>query len=140
MRSEDYKLCLALKLGGWKIWYEPKLKLKHYMPEERLDWMYSCLLLRGVGAFDIGLLPYFYAQNKNHQPSKKYWIRLLVKNLIGMVIKAHKLILMNFGSFEGDADVLKLERSLGFVWSLIRYNKKFDQRIMQITSSSWVRL
>ena len=45
----DYELCLALRLAGWQLWYEPRLRLKHYLPAHRLQWSYLRRLLRGVG-------------------------------------------------------------------------------------------
>lgn len=140
MRSEDYELCLALKLGGWRIWYEPRLRLRHFMPEQRLDWMYLRKLMRGVGASESNLFPYFYAQSDTYHPSKVYWVRLLVKNLISLALKPHKLFQMIFRSLEGDGDVLKLEKSLGLVGPLVRQNIKFDRRIKKIRDSEWVRL
>jgi Predicted glycosyltransferases len=36
----DTELCNALKLAGYRIWYDASLKFKHFIPKERLTWQY----------------------------------------------------------------------------------------------------
>ena len=59
MGSEDVELCLAIKLNGWQLWYEPQLRLVHFMPAERLSWQYLKRLSLGTGGSYAGLVPYF---------------------------------------------------------------------------------
>jgi glycosyltransferase involved in cell wall biosynthesis len=140
LRSEDYELCLALKLRGWKLWYEPTMKLRHYLPQERLDWMYLRRLLRGVGESDIGLLPYYYAQNRSFRPPKLLWTRLFLSTLKNMVPRAHKFLLMKYCRFEGDASVLQLERSVGLLKSLTRQKNQFDLRTKRLVEAGWIKI
>jgi hypothetical protein len=35
---------MTLRLGGWKLRIDPRLRLQHFMPSNRLQWMY----LRGL--------------------------------------------------------------------------------------------
>lgn len=54
----DQELCFHFALSGWRLWYEPRLRLKHYMPAGRLEWRYLRRLLRGAGWSSPWLEPY----------------------------------------------------------------------------------
>lgn len=134
MRSEDYEMCLALRLRGWKLWYEPKLKLKHYLPAERLDWTYLRRLLRGVGASDLGLRPYYFGTSRK----KDQWQRLVLVTVFKLLKNPKKLLLSTIRSCEGDRDVLSIERSIGLLSTLIRIRKKYDRIFVDFNRSGWV--
>jgi glycosyltransferase involved in cell wall biosynthesis len=38
--GEDNEMCYALILGGYKIWYDSRLRFQHFIPAERLTWQY----------------------------------------------------------------------------------------------------
>ena len=139
LRSEDYELCLALKLRGWKIWYEPNLKLKHFMPAGRLDWMYLRKLLNGVGQSDAKLLPYFYAQNKAYRVPRLAWLRLLLRTAGKIIPRSHKFLLMRSRRFEGDPDILEIERSAGLIKSVLQQRSYFDVQAARIVNASWIK-
>ena len=61
LSGEDTELCLALRLAGWRLWYEPCLQMKHRIAETRLSWRHLCLLSRGDGASSVLLDPYHFA-------------------------------------------------------------------------------
>ncbi len=65
--SEDYELCLALRLAGWWIWYEPRMRLRHYLPVHRLTWRHLKSMVRGWGASTVYLDPYFMAIDPNQK-------------------------------------------------------------------------
>jgi len=136
MRGEDYEMCLAMRLRGWKLWYEPKLTLKHYMPPERLNWKYLRRLLRGVGASDPTLRPYYLAITRK----KDFWRRQIIALFMGMMKSPMKLLLATFCSCEGDHEVLMIERSFGFIWALMRIRKNYDRLFLDFNRSGWVTL
>ncbi|MFD2247976.1 glycosyltransferase [Pontibacter ruber] len=54
----DYELCYAIALAGYDIWYEEKLRFKHFMPEKRITWEYCVRLYKeGAQSLDV-LIPY----------------------------------------------------------------------------------
>ena len=61
--GEDNEICYQLRLAGWRIWYEPRLQLKHYLPSGRLTWPYLLRLYRGSGEAVALLLPYFWVMS-----------------------------------------------------------------------------
>ena len=78
----DTELCLALRLAGWRLWYEPRLRLKHRIAEARLPWPSLCLLSRGDGASSIFLDPYHFALSgstvgRRRQLGSSWWWRTL---------------------------------------------------------------
>ena len=56
--GEDTELCLALRLAGWTLRYDPRLRLIHHLPADRLNWPYLRALQRGFGSASIQLAPY----------------------------------------------------------------------------------
>jgi len=48
-RLRDTELCLALRLAGWRLWYEPRLRLQAFIPAKRLEWSYLRRHYRGAG-------------------------------------------------------------------------------------------
>jgi len=48
--GEDEELTLVLQIRGWKLWYEPCLKLKHYIPASRINLEVVCSMYLGFGS------------------------------------------------------------------------------------------
>lgn len=146
MRSEDYEMCMALRLRGWKLWYEPRLQLKHYIPAERLNWQYLRRLLRGVGMSSLGLDPYYFAlQNKKMKKFKqRFFIRTWqIQVLISLITLSRyfrKLILSMTYPLEGDADTLLIERSIGRLLALLKQRKKYDIMLKKIQIAPWIKV
>ena len=46
--GEDYEICYALALAGWRIWYDSRLKLTHFIPAQRLSNAYLWRLADGI--------------------------------------------------------------------------------------------
>ena len=44
--GEDMEICYALRLLGWRIWYDDRLAFKHYLSANRLDWKYFLKLVQ----------------------------------------------------------------------------------------------
>ncbi|MGH7265987.1 MAG: hypothetical protein ACREMB_14255, partial [Candidatus Rokuibacteriota bacterium] len=53
----DAEICFALRLAGWRLWFEPRMRLRHFIQTHRLDWWYLRRLFRGVGASSVGFDP-----------------------------------------------------------------------------------
>jgi hypothetical protein len=43
----DSELSYFLRLAGWRLWLNPQLRLRHYLPSRRLDWQYARRLAFG---------------------------------------------------------------------------------------------
>jgi glycosyltransferase involved in cell wall biosynthesis len=39
--GEDCEIIYCLRLAGWRVWMEPRLRLRHFLPARRLAWNYA---------------------------------------------------------------------------------------------------
>lgn len=48
--GEDPELCFAIQLVGYRLWYEPSLKYKHFIPKARLSEKFITDSIHGISA------------------------------------------------------------------------------------------
>ena len=72
--GEDNELCYALALAGYRIWYDERLKFRHFIPAERLRWEYVCRLYRGNVKSEVNLRPYRHLLHHRAVPPLA-WLR-----------------------------------------------------------------
>ena len=53
--GEESEILLLFKLMGLSLYYDPELKIKHFMTSERLNWKYYLRLRKSLGASSIYL-------------------------------------------------------------------------------------
>lgn len=62
--GEDDEAVLHLHRAGWEIWYNPAMKIDHYISSDRLQWPYLRRNLEGIGLSRYHLrmlkLPYWW--------------------------------------------------------------------------------
>lgn len=142
--GEDYEICLALRLRGWKIWYEPSLRLQHYMTSSRLRWSYLCKTLRLVGWSSPDLDPYYYASSKISSGKsllldvKMYWLIEIFRAIKGLIMILPTFIISILVSCEGNDKVLLKERLLGRISRLSSLRTEFDESCLCIMNSAWL--
>ena len=56
--GEDAELSYALRLAGWRLYYDPTLAYQHYMPASRLSWSYFMRLQHALGEASVPLKHY----------------------------------------------------------------------------------
>jgi len=123
--GEDSELCFALRLAGWKIWYQSDLVLVHDIDLNRLNWNELRKMFRGFGVGRAGHDPYFFAE-KAPKFSQHWYIQALIV-LINILKKTDQFILSRFKSVEGNNDELKIEHKIGHLIFLLRKRSKFDK-------------
>lgn len=145
--GEDVELCLALRLAGWRLWYEPRLRMQHFLSARRLNWSYLRRLHRAFGAAHLGLSPYFYAVNERDraeaegviQTLRRSWhIRALV-SLLRLLPRGYTVVVSRFTRGEGDARVLQVEHDLGRLGELLRQRGSYGRRIRDVSDARWWR-
>jgi glycosyltransferase involved in cell wall biosynthesis len=122
--GEDSELCLALRLAGWQLWYDPALWLRHFMPRGRLTWRYLLQMQRGFGAA-FPVLEAYHAQ-LNGLPQRRWQERALRAAARLCTLAAQRPLLLLGASTEGDAAALAWERALGRFLTLIRERSRCD--------------
>lgn len=94
--GEDYEICYSIALVGYDIWYDDRLKFKHFMPKVRLTWDYHIRFFKdGAGSYEV-LIPYQLILNHGCNNLFLFDIRLLrfmlssLKSLIKLSIRQNR--------------------------------------------------
>jgi len=139
--GEDAELCFSMKLAHWKIWYCPELKLCHFIRSDRLNWKYLKRLHYNFGASSAILHLYtdelgmFHSRRKHLKDAgwqKTFWshIRHLLKD-------KYLLKYLSPIGYEGDKDVLYVERILGEIVFIFKNRKKYASWRNSIRTAQW---
>ena len=83
--GEESEILLLFKLMGLAIYYDPELKIKHYMKSERLEWKYYLRLKKSLGASSVYLDTYKNVINQiiqGEKPKSISWIMGIIKAFI----------------------------------------------------------
>ena len=73
LSGEDWELCFALRLAGWRLWYEPRLVFAHLLDQSRFEARHLKRLHAGFGAGSVMLDPYEWALgNMERFPTRRH--------------------------------------------------------------------
>ncbi|MBE9166963.1 glycosyltransferase family 2 protein [Pleurocapsales cyanobacterium LEGE 06147] len=132
----DTELCYALRLAGWRLWYSPKLHLKHFMTAQRLQWSYLRRLSRSFGAASISLEPYHFALDPNRNTFKgklcQRWEWRFLGDLKNLLLRWYILLISFFTDLEGNTEVLAIEGLLGRFIEILQQRKTYNTRFQKI--------
>ncbi|HKV55171.1 MAG TPA: glycosyltransferase [Candidatus Binataceae bacterium] len=140
--GEDHELALILRLCGWKLWLDPRLRFEHFMPAWRLNWNYL-LHLQHIRNADLARIDPYYiildSRTKQHGVRRARWIfslahvvRCLAQNL---VLRPHKVI---WGSrFEGDEDGFRIACYLGRLRGLLLNRTRYGSDLRLVANTDW---
>ncbi|HRB00843.1 MAG TPA: glycosyltransferase [Ignavibacteria bacterium] len=137
----DSELCYALRLAGWKIWFDESLKLEHFLPANRLTWEYLRKLNRGFGRQKINFDAYIknFSKDKSlHQDTNwKSKIYLLIKKLRSYGFKK----IIGFKNLNtGDPEIIRMEKTIGSLQELMKLKDEYGTRIIETGRSKWIGL
>lgn len=145
--GEDHELCFALCLAGWRLWYEPRLRLRHFLPADRLKWSLLRRQSRGAGRCEPGLDPYqliFLEQQPPNSNFKNALERMSVswhwQTLVAvryLIRRPFRLFLSFYYPFEGDQHILWVERQLGRFLGLLDRRQSYASSIEEIRQATW---
>lgn len=145
LAGEDAELCLALRLAGWRLWYEPRLRLSHFLPVHRLKWDYLRRLYRGSGASSIGNIPYYFAMKQKRTGLINYlrqlresWLWQVLVVLIRLLSYPWKLFILFYSKSEGDPDVIYLEVRIGQLLGLMQRRKTYYLLVNEVRRAGWI--
>src|SRR2546422_2166535 len=138
--AQDTELCFALRLAGWRLWYEPRLRLRHFIPAKRLEWSYLRRLYRGAGLSSPALDAYWCARKRKRtgvtrllRRVRESWCWQLL-SMLGKLSSQPVKLVCSLSSMEGEADVLRLEKQIGRCLGLLQMRKQYAARIREIRS------
>jgi glycosyltransferase involved in cell wall biosynthesis len=136
----DYEICLALRLGGWRLWVEPRICVQHFIPRSRLQWEYWRALVRGVASSSVALDPYWYAldarNNRVARFVKRKWAwqtAIVLKNLLqNVLLRPRKALHRRSDELEGDLDILRIEGYIGRLFGLLSQRNVYSSNIRRV--------
>jgi glycosyltransferase involved in cell wall biosynthesis len=141
--GEDTELTLALHLSGWKLLVDPGLRLQHFMPGQRLRWIYLRRLLRDYGASHVALDAYSkYSLSLRPGPrrwlSERWWYQL-GKSLRLIANQPHAFIAALSSHAEGRNEIAEIERQFGRVRGLLQLRGRYGALRRELRNASWRR-
>jgi len=128
----DAELCVAFSLAGWRLWYEPQLRYKHFIPSGRMRWDYVRRLFRAFGEASVHFDS--YAAVIQDQPVgwrerlRRTWlwnVQTAIRNLLRM---RRTLLLSRRMPLENDLEVIAVEGHLGRLQELLRQAGSYGRR------------
>lgn len=135
----DAELCYALRLAGWRLWYEPRLRMQHFLPESRLQWDYLRRVSRGFGAATAGIDAYEMVIKNGSTGSirnaNRTWSWQTLATIKYLLRKPCKLLRAPLSSMEGDADVLQIENLWGRLLELLKNRRNYVSNLRQVIAS-----
>lgn len=124
--GEDVELCFALRLLGWHIRYDERLLMKHYMPANRLEWVYVSWVIRAIGAAEVTLDLYRRIYYDKTNTWKKRFIFSWSYRLIRTLLRLCRPKLLFYKRLaEGDQALVTIEWNIGFLIELLRKRKDY---------------
>ena len=132
----DAELCYALKLTGWRLWYEPQLRLRHFLTAPRLQWNYLRRISRGFGAATAAIDSYEMAFKD--EPStvverlRRTWGWQTLATVWRLLRQPVKVLRAALVSGEGDANVLRIENLWGRLRELLQHRRTYAANLKRI--------
>ena len=128
LSSGDDELSLALRLAGWRLWYDSRLRLKHFLPAPRLAWSYLRRLHRGFGLSLTDAYWFALGEGIGRCPDyRKSWFWVCLRQLWYVArILPTVLELRNPAAGEGDGRILEAEERVGRLQAL--WSARWDYR------------
>ncbi|MCF8365878.1 MAG: glycosyltransferase [Bacteroidales bacterium] len=129
--GEDYELVKALKIAGWKILFNPQLKLRHFITAHRLNWPYFIKLNRGISHSIYIFLAYDYWIEKIYNSSgliaklRFSWFWLTFKKIVKQITLKILLMIFPANRKEGSNMLIEFERTKIVTRDLLKNRKQF---------------
>lgn len=143
--GEDYELCYALRLSGWRLWYEQSLTLQHAIPESRLSLDYLSRLWEGFGAQSVVFDVYQrYVSNplKPRTLLARAWLFQLARELF-IAVKRDRSV---WHRLQPPGRKASLRSSLNWRWhygricALFRAKSRYDRQLDRLPGAKWVKI
>lgn len=146
----DHELCFAVCLAGWRLWYEPRLRLRHFLPADRLKWLLLRRQSRGAGMCEPWLDPYMSILLEQQHPASntnnllkrvsKTWHWQTLVTVRYLIRRPFRLLLSFYYPFEGDHHILWVERQVGRFLGFLKRRKTYASDIQEIRNAAWKRI
>ena len=133
LSGEDSEMCFAIRIANWKLWYEPGLKLKHYLPRRRLTLEHLRRLMKSFGMSIVVFEFYrYFLKHKRNRP-RILWIIKCLWLIIRILVCSGKIIKHAFlRDCKNIKTILRLEYLIGYGFVFFQLNP-MSRRYSQLT-------
>ena len=129
LAGEDMELTMSLRLNGWKLQIDPRLRLQHFMPGHRLQWPYARRLVRDHSASHV-LIDAYSERSVSFPPgfrrwlSERWWYQFGFS--LGRIASRPRLLARALcSSGDGRKDIIEMEQWFGRALGLLRHNRRY---------------
>ena len=138
--GEDIEMNFALRLSGWRLWVDPRLRVRHFLPSRRLRWAYARQLAYGAAyatperdALICACKPPRRGLPLAIRRLRERWI-WQASTAVARLLPAWRGLLKRRAAtpLEGDPDVLYSEFVLGRLKGLFVMQRAYDARSREI--------
>jgi glycosyltransferase involved in cell wall biosynthesis len=142
--GEDAELTIAFRLSGWKLRIDPRLRLQHFMPSQRLRWTYLRKLLRDYGASHVPLDAYTehslsLGPGARRWMSDHWWYQLW-KSVRKIASRPSTVMAALSSDGEGRNDIVEVEQQFGRALGLLRLRRRYGALRREVREARWRRL
>jgi GT2 family glycosyltransferase len=137
--GEDSEMTYCLRLSGWRLWIDPRLRIQHFLPVRRLTWSYARRLAYGSAfatperdALVYACKPPRHGLAVRVRHTRERWLWQTAAAFVRLLGAWRGLTKRLFGAPEGDADVLQAEFRLGRLRGLLAMRTTYDRRAREI--------
>ena len=126
----DVELCYKARLKGYKIGYDAGLKLKHFIPQNRvtLSYIKKLYAAKAQSAVVLGCYKMIFREGRTFDKSG-IWIRLLKKN-----IKKYLQTFQPDSSKNGVQRQISRSKYRGQILAIIKLNRKIDRILRDLSA------
>ena len=136
--GDDTELNMALRLSGWRLWYDPRLTFQHFIPAFRLNWAYLSRITRYFGASSVPMEAYQYAFNPalaGQLPPA--WVPEALRLALKLMRRPGLLAQALCYGGQGDDAVLEAQRKIGRLGQLLKMRGERARMIEQVRGAAW---
>ncbi len=128
--AEDVELNLALRLASWRLWFDPRLNFRHWMPATRLQWS----SLRRMIRYDRMGYPLLHPYRPSTGgPLSRHWQYRAIRTLLRLAwVSLRRPTLLAGRAGEGDRVVLEWEDALGRLLGTLRLRSNYDRGCLEV--------
>jgi glycosyltransferase involved in cell wall biosynthesis len=132
----DTETTCALRLLGWQLRIDDRMRLLHYLPAKRLTWQYYRRLYRAFEASHLLIDMYYASAGDMTLPRtlERPWQLLLLRNFARSLKHPVRLCKWLFSRHEGDRDVLEQERELGRMLGLLNFRSQYADLVERVSA------
>ncbi|WP_040666478.1 glycosyltransferase [Nitrolancea hollandica] len=139
--GEDVEISFALRRAGWRLWFEPRLRLQHFLPQRRLQWTYLRSLNRANGAATVSYDPYTLSSKRNsyifEARRSGHWRWQALATARDLALNPRRWLRLAFQNEEGDPAVLWIDWRIGRLLELLQRRGQYDRSVRNLLEAQW---